>query len=186
MCNLKCGEHHQPIWQLGNDRNAGPLSAGTSAYHQMAAMNSRPSLLTNLASKTVIITGGCGGIGAATVALFHSHGANVVIADLPHTESTARALISSLSPRVVFIPSDIRNWASMCNLFRQARALFGPIEIVVANAGIMESTEFFKEEFDESGELKEPRAAYQVLDVNLKGTMNSKIYNSRLLQLCSR
>jgi NAD(P)-dependent dehydrogenase (short-subunit alcohol dehydrogenase family) len=141
----------------------------------MTTIAQNPSLLSNLSSKTTIITGGANGIGAETVRLFHSHGANIVIADLPQCAPSAETLIATLSPRVVFIPTDILNWSSMSELFSQTKQKFGSIDVVVANAGMMETKHFFdfEGEVDENGELKEPKEAYRVIDVNLKGTMNS-------------
>jgi NAD(P)-dependent dehydrogenase (short-subunit alcohol dehydrogenase family) len=141
----------------------------------MTTIDETPSLLSNLSSKTAIITGGANGIGAETARLFHSHGANVVIADLPQSQCAADKLIASLSPRVAFIPTDILDWNSMTKLFAQTKEKFGSLEVVVANAGMMETKHFFdfEGEVDEKGELKEPKEAYRVIDVNLKGTMNS-------------
>jgi NAD(P)-dependent dehydrogenase (short-subunit alcohol dehydrogenase family) len=141
----------------------------------MTTINLNPSLLASLEGKTAIVTGGANGIGAEIVRLFHSHGANVVVADLSFAQSAADALIASLSPKVVFIPTDILNWASMTSLFIQTKAKFGSIEIVVANAGIMESHMYYDfQDVDEEGNLREPKESYKVLDVNLKGTMNSE------------
>ncbi|KAH7412935.1 hypothetical protein BKA64DRAFT_616535 [Cadophora sp. MPI-SDFR-AT-0126] len=139
----------------------------------MASLTFPSNHLSSINAKTVIITGGSGGIGAATATLFHAHGANVVIADLPSTESQANALIASLSQRAVFVPTDILDWLSMKSLFQKTKARFGSVDIVVANAGMMETRNFFDEEFDEVGELKEPVGSYNVIDVNLKGTMNT-------------
>lgn len=63
----------------------------------------------------------------------------------------------------------------MSELFSQTKQKFGSIDVVVANAGMMETKHFFdfEGEVDENGELKEPKEAYRVIDVNLKGTMNS-------------
>jgi NADP-dependent 3-hydroxy acid dehydrogenase YdfG len=141
----------------------------------MTTINLNPSLLASLEGKTAIVTGGANGIGAEIVRLFHSHGANVVVADLSFAQSAADALIASLSPKVVFIPTDILDWASMTSLFIQTKAKFGSIEIVVANAGIMESHMYYDfQDVDEEGNLREPKEWYKVLDVNLKGTMNSE------------
>jgi NAD(P)-dependent dehydrogenase (short-subunit alcohol dehydrogenase family) len=125
--------------------------------------------------KTVIITGGAEGIGAETVRAFHSHGCNVVIADLPFARAAAESLIASLggSNGVIFHETDITNWQAIRSLFRTARERFGQIDIVIANAGLMESKGFFEFEDDENGELREPAEAYKVVDVNLKGSMNS-------------
>jgi NAD(P)-dependent dehydrogenase (short-subunit alcohol dehydrogenase family) len=49
----------------------------------MLAYLHSPAFLLGVASKTVIVTGGANDIEAQTVRCFHSHGANVVIADFP-------------------------------------------------------------------------------------------------------
>lgn len=125
--------------------------------------------------KTVIVTGGAGDIGAQAIRAFHAYGCNVVIADLPFTQSAAESLIASLgsSDRVLYHKTDITNWQAMLSLFKTAREKFGQIDIVIANAGLMESKGFFDFEEDENGELREPTEAYKVVDVNLKGSMNS-------------
>jgi NAD(P)-dependent dehydrogenase (short-subunit alcohol dehydrogenase family) len=132
--------------------------------------------LPNKSPKTVIVTGGAGGIGAQTIRTFHSNGCNVVIADLPFAKSAAETLIASLSEqsRALYHPTNIIDWNDMKSLFKTTIEKFGQVDIVIANAGMMESKEFFEFEEDENGELKEPNDAYRVVDVNLKGTMNSK------------
>lgn len=141
----------------------------------MAANKSSPFYLPNGNPKTVIVTGGAGGIGAQTIRTYHSQGCNVVIADLPLAKDAANTLISSLSDskRALYHPTNIVNWEDMKSLFREAKAKFGQVDIVIANAGLMESKGFFDFDEDEQGELKEPTEAWRVVDVNLKGTMNS-------------
>lgn len=126
--------------------------------------------------KTVIVTGGAGGIGAQTIRTFHAHGCNVVIADLSFARSAAEALIASLPDpsRALFHETDITKWDTMRSLFRASKETFGQVDIVIANAGLMESKGFFDFEEDEDGELREPTEAYKIIDVNLKGSMNSK------------
>jgi NAD(P)-dependent dehydrogenase (short-subunit alcohol dehydrogenase family) len=127
-----------------------------------------------LSGRTAIVTGGANGIGAQTVRLLHSHGANVVIADLPSAKDAAEEIVSSLSQsRILFVPTNILVWRDMLDLFEAALKRFGQVDIVIANAGMMESREFFDLETDENGELKEPLEAFKVIDVNLKGTMNT-------------
>ncbi|KAF2477132.1 NAD(P)-binding protein [Lindgomyces ingoldianus] len=125
--------------------------------------------------KTAIVTGGAGGIGAQTIRAFCEKGCNVVIADLPFAQETAKHLISSLPEpnRAMYHPTNIVNWADVKSLYRKTIERFGQVDIVIANAGIMESQEFFDFEEDEDGELKEPVDAYRVIDVNLKGTRNN-------------
>jgi NAD(P)-dependent dehydrogenase (short-subunit alcohol dehydrogenase family) len=132
--------------------------------------------LPNGNPKTVIVTGGAGGIGAQTIRSYHSAGCNVVLADLPFAKDAAEELITALPEpkRAMFYPTNIINWEDMRALFRETKERFGQIDVVVANAGLMESKGFFDFEEDEKGELKEPVESYKVVDVNLKGTMNSR------------
>lgn len=133
--------------------------------------------LEELKGKTVIVTGAAGGIGAATARTYHDHGANVVLADLEQTRSTANSVVASFSEpaRALFVPVDILDWAQMTHLFRLTREKFGSIDIVVANAGVMESSQVLEsEDVDDQGDLEEPKEAYRVIDINLKGTLNSE------------
>lgn len=130
--------------------------------------------LNNAQNKTVIITGAAHGIGAATATLFHQNGANVVIADLPSSEPAAKELVSTLShERAIYIPTNIIAWKDMIALFAKAKQRFGRIDIVVANAGLMESQHLFDMDIDSNGDLVEPMEHYRVIDVNVKGTMNT-------------
>ncbi|KAL4863332.1 hypothetical protein BDV12DRAFT_29132 [Aspergillus spectabilis] len=134
------------------------------------------SFLSQLASKTVIVTGGAGGIGAATAKIFNTHGANVVIADIPASSRTAEELIASFPypENAIFIAVDILNWEQMLSLFRRTLDRFGSIDTVVANAGIMEKTETLDiESTDADGNLLESTGAFGVIDVNVKGTLNT-------------
>jgi NAD(P)-dependent dehydrogenase (short-subunit alcohol dehydrogenase family) len=140
-----------------------------------------PSLLHSLAGKTAIVTGAAGGIGSAITRLLLEHGANVVMADLEYTRATVQSTIASLPDsttreRVQFVATDITVWDQMTALFRAARERFGPLSLVVANAGVMESEGVLDVEgegaIDEAGNLREARDFATVIDVNVKGTMN--------------
>lgn len=141
-------------------------------------MASSSYLLPNGKPKTVIVTGGTGGIGAQTIRTFHEHGCNVVIADLPYAKEAAESLVTSLSDpaRAMYHPTNIVNWGDMQSLFRETKRRFGQVDIVIANAGLMESKGFFdfEGEEDENGELVESSEVSKVIDVNLKGSMNSE------------
>lgn len=133
-----------------------------------------PALLRTLPGKTAIVTGGANGIGLEVVKQFHAHGANIVIADLPGAQQAAEKAISSLgdNSRALFAPLNITLWEDVRQLFASTKERFGKVDIVVANAGIMETRRFFDFEVDEEGNLKDDGSS-RVIDVNLKGTMNS-------------
>ncbi|KAL3476685.1 hypothetical protein BJX99DRAFT_138298 [Aspergillus californicus] len=134
------------------------------------------SFLAKLSSKTVVITGGAGGIGAATARVFNAHGANTVIADIPGSKKTAEEVIAGFPhpENALFVPVNILNWGQMLDLVRITVAKFGSIDTVVANAGIMEKTETLDvESIDADGNLLESTGAFNVIDVNVKGTLNT-------------
>ena len=144
----------------------------------MSCIDRNEALFRTLSDPTVVITGGANGIGASTARLFLDYGAKVVIADLPSAHDSAISLISSLPEtskgRIIYIPTDILDWGSLTNAFKLSITKFGKVDIVIANAGIMESKPFFDEDdVDENGDLREPSQSHRVIDVNLKGTMNS-------------
>lgn len=132
------------------------------------------SLLARLHSKTAIVAGACGGIGTAIVQLLASHGANVVLLDLPHSETAAKATIATLSDpsTAMFIAASTTDWSQLRNAFKQAKATFGQIDVVVANAGIMEHRHVLDMDLtDENGDLEDAKESSKVIDVNLKGTL---------------
>lgn len=135
-----------------------------------------PEFLADLEGKTVIITGAARGIGAATAALFNSNGANTVIVDLLQSRQTAQDLIRSLPvpENAIFIPANVAEWNDLVQVFKLALAKFGRVDVVVANAAIMESSPVLDVELDTNGDPIESGDANRVLDVNLKGTFNRK------------
>lgn len=139
-----------------------------------------PTLLQNLKGKTAILTGAAGGIGLATTRLLLSSGANVVMADMPHAQAAAEEVIASLPDpsRAMFVPTDTVDWGQMTAVFRTAKERFGSVEVVVANAGVMESEMVLDVDgdrrVDENGDLEECGEFSKVVDVNVKGTMNSE------------
>lgn len=143
---------------------------------QLESLSSN-QLRSGLVAKTAIITGGAGGIGGATARLFNFHGANVVLADLESTRDAAEALISTFSypSRAIFLAASVADWQQSKQMFKETIARFGTINIVVANAGIMESQPVLNVDSVESdGDPKAPVEAFNVIDVNLKGTFNSE------------
>ncbi len=121
------------------------------------------SAFPRLRGKVALITGGSSGIGLATAKLFSLQGASVVIADLQEPLEKI--------PGSVFAPCNVTVWADVVAAFDVAIRSFGIVDIVVANAGIGEREDIFVDEYDNEGQLKEP--LYSVVDINLKGVLNS-------------
>ena len=87
----------------------------------------------DLTGTTALITGASGGIGLALVQGFLEAGANVVAADLnPQTVDNAR----SGNGRVLPITLDVLDLDGIRTVLATARNRFGPIDVLVNNAGI--------------------------------------------------
>lgn len=62
---------------------------------------------------------------------------------------------------------NVKNWSEIVTLFQETRKMHGRIDIVCANAGINDRVNFLGDNEDEPN--------WDVLDVNLKGCMMSRI-----------
>lgn len=89
----------------------------------------------DLADKVVLVTGGNGGIGAATVRTLLDRGARVAVADIdPTTPVRADALHATDSFGCV---ADVRDPASLEAAVTQTVDRFGRLDVVIANAGLL-------------------------------------------------
>ena len=134
-----------------------------------------------------MITGAVGGIGIEIVRLYASHGANVVVADLERSRFAAESLIATLPypSQAIFAQANILVWSEMKELFKTAIKKFGSVEIVVANAGVMESHMTLDvETVDTTGDLLEATEASKVIDINVKGTLNSEFQYPLFVVFC--
>lgn len=91
-----------------------------------------------LDGKNLLITGGSRGIGAATVRMAVSAGANVVI-HYGSSRANAEALAAEFPPdRTLVVGADMCNQREIENLWDVAEAWRGGIDVLVNNAGIYE------------------------------------------------
>ena len=89
-----------------------------------------------LAGKSTIITGGSGGIGRGLVLGFAEEGANVVIAtrDGAKGQEVADAA-KSLPGEVIVVPTDVTHEDAVESMVAKAVSAFGPVDVLVNNAG---------------------------------------------------
>lgn len=88
--------------------------------------------------KTVIITGGSEGVGAAAAHKFADAGANLVL--VARSRKKLEAIASELREKtsVEIFPMDVRDDDACQNLFKKASFEFGRVDILVNNAGYHE------------------------------------------------
>jgi NAD(P)-dependent dehydrogenase (short-subunit alcohol dehydrogenase family) len=92
-----------------------------------------------LEGKVAIVTGGAGGIGAATARRFCEEGARVALVDLPGEPLEAAAAgVRAAVPgaRLEPIPADLALEAAAAAVVAATLARFGAIDVLVNNAGI--------------------------------------------------
>ncbi|MCA1027964.1 MULTISPECIES: glucose 1-dehydrogenase [Cytobacillus] len=90
--------------------------------------------MARLEGKVAIITGAAQGMGAAHARLFIEEGAKVVITDL-NTEK-GEAVAKELGENALFVKQNVtteRDWATVV---AKAEEVFGPVNVLVNNAGI--------------------------------------------------
>ena len=114
-----------------------------------------------VAGKVALISGGSGGIGAATAELLAKEGAAVVIADLLEKEGRLVATsINESGGQGLFIKLDVTDEASWGSAVDAAVSNFGKLDILVNNAGVSHRAGLEDTTSD---------AWDKVIDVNVKG-----------------
>ena len=85
----------------------------------------------SLKNKVTVITGGGSGLGLATVKRFLQAGAKVVLADITDKSELAKEL------ECVYVKTDVSKESDVANLMKQAHDHYGPLDVVINNAGII-------------------------------------------------
>ncbi len=85
-----------------------------------------------LDGKVAVVTGGCSGIGLATVRRFVEEGARVVIGDLD--DQRGQELVDELDVR--YVHTDVTSKDDVDAMFAAAKEAFGSVDIAFNNAGI--------------------------------------------------
>jgi len=124
-------------------------------------------MLTSLAGRSVLVTGGTRGIGKGIAAAFAAEGAGVAIAGRDRAAGQLAAgdiaaATAEAGGKVSFVAGDVSSRASCTEIVAAAIELGGGLDVLCCNAGIFPSAS-----------LREmsPEQLEEVLAVNLKGTV---------------
>jgi 3alpha(or 20beta)-hydroxysteroid dehydrogenase len=100
-----------------------------------------------LAGKHAIVTGGAQGQGAAIARAFVAEGATVVIADI--ATEPGEALAKELGDAAVFQHHDVTSEESWSTVVKVANETFGPVNVLINNAGILRFAELTTQPIEE-------------------------------------
>jgi 3-oxoacyl-[acyl-carrier protein] reductase len=94
--------------------------------------------MNDLIKKTVLITGGSGGIGKALAFVLAREGMNLVLAARTKStlKKTADEIGNTTGVRVVPVVTDVTKKKSLENLIAQGKKAFGRIDVLINGAGI--------------------------------------------------
>jgi len=115
-----------------------------------------------LAGKHALITGGARGIGAAVTRQLLAHGAKVTTLGRKPAPSSGED-VTRVNHELQHIVADVGDPSAVAKAFENARSPFGPIDVLVNNAGQAGSAPFLKTDLN---------LWRQMLTVNLDGTFH--------------
>ncbi|QBR03180.1 2-hydroxycyclohexanecarboxyl-CoA dehydrogenase [Paraburkholderia pallida] len=114
--------------------------------------------------RTVVVTGGGGGIGGATCRRFAAEGARVAVLDLSlEAAQKVSASIEAQDGKALALRCDITNRAEVDAALAQAEAQLGPVDVLVNNAGWDVFKPFTK---------TEPAQWERLIAINLMGALH--------------
>ena len=121
------------------------------AWEEIAAKNihNRPSAPGRMQGKIAVITGAAQGFGKGIAEEMYKEGACVVIADI--NEALAQETAAALGKRAAAVSVNVADEASVARMVQRTVEIFGGIDILISNAGIVRSgslSDLEKDAFD--------------------------------------
>lgn len=109
--------------------------------------------------KTVIITGASRGIGEAAAKVFAEAGAKVAL--LARGSDAIERIADEIGGNAMAVACDVSEYSAVESAVRKAEDAFGPVEVLINNAGAVEPISHLA--------TSDPEGWGKVIDINLKG-----------------
>jgi len=129
-------------------------------------MDIKRNIMKKLNGKVALVTGSSRGIGAVTAIALAENGAKVIV-NYNGSKNAADEIVEKIKARgaeAIALKADVSKEAEVENLFNEAIAAFGKLDILINNAGIMITKPIAQtstEDFD------------QMFNINVKGVFNT-------------
>jgi 3-oxoacyl-[acyl-carrier protein] reductase len=129
--------------------------------------------MSTLRNKVAVITGSARGIGSAIAERYAKLGANIVVNYSRDRESAEKVVshLKELNVKAIAVQADVARVEEVRRLFETAKASFGKIDIIVANAGVelpgVSVADFTEEQFDRLFTIN-TKGAYFTLQLGAK------------------
>jgi Dehydrogenases with different specificities (related to short-chain alcohol dehydrogenases) len=128
--------------------------------NQTKLLQQKNEMMKKLEGKVAVITGGSTGIGLATAKRFTSEGAHVYITG--RRQSELDEAVKEIGDNAIGVQGDVSNLADLDRLYAKVKEQKGRIDILFANAGIVE--------FAPLGAITESHFD-KIFNVNVKGLL---------------
>ncbi|THU86545.1 acetoin dehydrogenase-like protein [Dendrothele bispora CBS 962.96] len=144
-------------------------------FSKLAALSQR-KYSTNASVKTAIITGGARGIGKGIALRLAQEGFDICINDLERNATTAKEVvqeIQSLNRKAITVFADVSSQSQVREMIQTSVGTLGPLNVMVANAGIVEMRLGLELDHSEPG----PRGGHvkRTMDINFGGVVNCNV-----------
>lgn len=121
-------------------RNAGLAGLGVAAAAALAVLALRKTRRLSLDGRVVLITGGSRGLGLVLARAFAARGARVALMARDSAEvRRAVADVTSRGGEALGVPGDVREAPDVERVVAEVEAAWGPIDVLVNNAGVIQA-----------------------------------------------
>ncbi|MBB98785.1 MAG: 3-oxoacyl-[acyl-carrier-protein] reductase [Rhodobacteraceae bacterium] len=137
----------------------------------------------DLTSKTALVTGATGGIGAAIARALHARGATVALSGT--RAEKLEALAGELGERVHVLPANLSKRDEVDALVPAAESAMGQVDILINNAGITRDNIFMRMKDEEWDDVLEVNltAGFRLCRAAVKGMMKRR--SGRIIGIAS-